>query len=214
MINSLRLGQDEVVEERPFSSPDHIVIDKVVLRTMIDEIHRHMFQIQGSQEAKYAYFFPTESRWQKRLLLLQPEELTEQDDVVIVGFFGKISADASPEVKDQILTIGKTLCQQLWQIPEILAYSTWLLADELNYANLVVLKSEDAIAQWRHTTPHIKAKDILSPQYYDCVRIYNGRCHFDPHQDRRVINFMRVKYWDYRVSPTWHAVRDLELSYG
>ncbi|MEM7330494.1 MAG: hypothetical protein AAF490_00290 [Chloroflexota bacterium] len=212
MKDSLRLGREEVVAERPFSSPDHIVIDKVVLRTMIDEIHRHLFQNQGSLEEKYAYFFPSESRWQKRLLLLRPEELQQRSEFVIVGFFGKISQVVDSDVQSEIFNVGKTLCQQLWQIPEILGYSTWLLADELNYANLVVLKNEEAIAQWRHTNPHIRAKDILSPKYYDCVRIYNGRAVFDQNLETHIINFLRVKYWDYRVSPTWHAVRQLEMA--
>ena len=211
MNKSLRLGREEVVAERPFSSPDHIVIDKVVLRTMIDEIHRHLFQNQGAPQEKYAYFFPSETRWQKRILLLRPEELQRHTKYVIVGFFGKIRPNVSPETQSEIFSIGKTLCQQLWEIPEILGYSTWLLADELNYANLVVLKNEEAISQWRASTPHVHAKDILSPQYYDCVRIYNGRATFDKHLDSFVINFMRVKYWDYRESPTWHAVRELEM---
>lgn len=210
MSNYLRLGKNEVVADRPFASPDHIIIDNVVLRTMIDEIHRHLLLQQEITQPHVKLFFPTEQRWHKRILLTRPQTLRQQNEVTVVGFFGKVNPQADSQVHIDIQTVGQKLCDQLLQMPAILAYYTWLLADELNYANLVVLKNREAIEQWRHTVPHTHAKDILSPKFYDCVRIYNGRCLNDPHYGNRII-FESVKYWDYRATPTWFAVRDLEI---
>lgn len=209
MEEILRLGRKQVLIERPFTNPDHITIDRVILRTMIDEVHRHIRKQSIQVESSYLHFFPSETRWQKRMIVTQPKKIFDGKVITLVGFFGKQRSPVCPHIAAKIFEMGKIFNEQIRQMPSIYAYYTWLLADEMNYANLVLLAQDEAISAWRKTTPHIFAKNTLSPQYYEYVRIYNGRFCYYPDTRRQSLKLCRVKYWDYRDPETWHAVREL-----
>lgn len=209
MNDAIRLARYQTVVERPFTSPDHIDIDKVVLDIMIAEVLKHLLIDPERMNQGYVYYFPSQQQWQKRILLNRLHELACGQSVTVVGFFGKRRLAVSEQVCQELSNFGKILDSQVPQQPAILGYYTWLLSDEINYANLVLLKNEAAIEQWRSSSPHTYVKDTISPRYYECVRIYNGRFTLDRSAKLQRLILLRVKYYDFRQSPTWQAVRSL-----
>lgn len=206
----LHLDMADVVEERPFTHPDHICLDRAVVCRLIDELCWKLETLSPTDETSTTTYFPNSSKWQKRLIIPNPSRLMQPKPLAIVGFFGRVRLHVSPAVQQQISEGDRELVNNFAHFPAVLAYSSRLLPDELNYANLVVLDSDEAIMKWRDYPPHPHLTDIVSPDFYEYVRIYNGRLPLNGLQNSSLLQWMRVKYWDYRVSPTWHAVRRLQ----
>lgn len=205
----LTLERAAVVVERPFTHPDHIAVDRAQLTILIGDLCRQLEAIPLHQTNSCTQYFPHEANWQKRLIIPNPNRFYEPRPFTIVGFFGRKRLNLPPQMVTDVFALGQTLMENFANFPDVLAYHTQLLVDELNYANLVVLDNEEAIQKWRNFRPHPHIADVFSPKFYEYVRIYNGFLPAGGLLNPNLIQLHRVKYWDYRATPTWHAVREL-----
>ncbi|MEM7116472.1 MAG: hypothetical protein AAF614_28815 [Chloroflexota bacterium] len=207
----LTLKREEVVVERPFTHPDHIFVDRAQICLLINDLCRQLEAVPLSKTNTSVRYFPHETDWQKRLIIPNPSRFYEPCPLTIVGFMGRKRLNIPAALSQEINAIGQSLIANFSHFPAVLAYHTQLLVDELNYANLVVLDNEEAIQKWRDFTPHPYATDVFSPKFYDYVRIYNGRLPSGGLLNPHLLQLHRVKYWDYREQPTWHAIRPLTV---
>ncbi|MEZ4514184.1 MAG: hypothetical protein R3C62_20105 [Chloroflexota bacterium] len=210
MNPALHLDMVDVVEERPFTHPDHVCLDRAAVCRLIDELCWKLETLPPTATETSTTYFPNSAKWQKRMVIPNPSRLMTPRSFAIVGFFGCVRQNIPQMVRQQISEGDRQLVDSFVHFPAVLAYASRLLPDELNYVNLVVLDNDDAIMQWRDYPPHPYLTDVVSPDFYEYVRIYNGRLPIGGLQNSSLLQFMRVKYWDYRVSPTWHAVRRLQ----
>jgi hypothetical protein len=201
----LVLGPEEVVEDRLFAHPDHVTADRSTLCFLIRDVHRRVKATTGPIDE----WIPSAENWYRHVIVPRPGELSNHEKVTVVGFFGRRRDLVAMEVAQGILDMSAELDRLIPQVEGVLAYSTHLLADELNYANLVMLRSEDMISAWRDIPPHPIAAGNLSKQYYAFVRIYHGSISVADLGTEGAVRLSRVKYWDYRSEPTWTAQREL-----
>lgn len=140
----------------------------------------------------------------RRTVVCDPDGLRNDADVQIVGFFGdrREAADKPTIEASEIELIG-----EFPNYPGIVSYSSVELVDGY-WANLVVHRSPDDREAWRGSAAHVDAVDRVAPIAYHGVRIHNGCI---PHgvPGHRTVVIESTKYWDYDVSPTWHAIRIL-----
>lgn len=204
-LQSTDLSPEESVEGRPFADPDHIPSDRSMLGVLIRDVHR---RLGGTRDA-IAAWTPSPERWHRRVLIPRPEAFDGLDRVVVVGFFGRVRDQVAPEVAARIHDLSTELEQRIHEVPGVLAYSTQLLADEHNYANLVMLDRPETIDVWRKTAPHPTAAGTLSAAYYAFIRIYRGSIAMARLADEGAVCLEQVMYWDYRSQPPWAARRRL-----
>lgn len=207
----ISLTRAEVVVERPFTHPDHIFVDRAQLRRLINDLCKQLEEIPLGSTTPVTRYHPHDQRWQTRLIIPNPNRFYEPRPFAIVGFMARKRLDLTTELTSEITSLGNSIIANFVHFPDILAYHTCLLVDELNYANLVVLDNEAAIQKWRTVKPHPYATDIFSPKFYDYVRIYNGTLPVGGLLNSSLLQLKRVKYWDYRTAPTWRAIRELAL---
>lgn len=201
------LGRREVVVARPFTHPDHIAADTAVLRTMLAAVRQQLAHVPASQfRPPLVTCFPDEAGWQKRVFTVQPRYFREAEGLTAVGFFGQRRQAADPALVTKIRETGEQMLDALMELPGMVSYCSMLLADAFNYANLVLLVSEQSVAVWRQNATHQHVNAFVSPDYYANVRIYNGLL-LRGARDRCRLQLHRVKYWDYQETPTWRAVR-------
>lgn len=201
----MTLGATDFVEDRPFTHPDHISADAEILRYLARQL-RLMLSHPARKIATPRTFClqPNgESNWEQRTVLVQPERLQEIRPITVVGFFGHRRADANATTAARF---DETLLAEFPQQPDLLSYSTTLLRDG-NYANLVLFANEDGLLHWSRSVAHTQAASVFAPDYYQTVRIYNGRLPAgiaSPEQ----LRLTRAKYFDYLTLPLWYAVRE------
>lgn len=157
---------------------------------------------------------PAEEGWQRRSLITDPAVFFGLDIVTVVGFFGRRRHNVAPSICDQIEEMSELLFNSIPDVEGVYAYVTQLLVDEYNYANLVLVDNADVIQRWRDTAPHPTAAATVSPDYYEHVRIYNGAVPAVVMSDPAALELHCVKYWDFRQTPPWMAVRELSRSAG
>lgn len=197
----------ELVPGRGFAHPDHVFTDRATMRMLTADFRRHLIESASGPIARYT---PSEEDWMRRVIIPRPDEAAPRVRFAVVGFFGRRRDEVSPDVVDEINRLGRTLVEAIPRATGVLGYLTHLLVDEKNYANLVVFDSFDSIQAWRDTTPHPVAAEMVSPDYYEHVRIYRGLVDVvAPEPDGFALTLDCVKYWDFRNRPTWHAIRNL-----
>ena len=200
MDNSRRLGPHELVPNRPFANPGRLDQDCLQIVSMITAANLARGRTQRTGRPVVG---------SDRLVITEAGRAHGDNPVAIVGFFGERRPDGTEELANQIEEINAQMVAGFEQFPMLLVYVSRLLADGLNYANLVVLSAEEGIAAWRDLPIHQPAAAELSPRFYSSVRIYNGAipCGLSctEHLALRV-----VKYWDFNAEPTWHSERSLE----
>ena len=201
----VRLGPHEVVADRMFAHPDHVSSDRTTLCLLIRDVQQRLASANGSIEA----WEPTRDNWYRHVLIPRPEAFESRQRLTVVGFFGRKRDSVPLEVARAIQNLSAELDARIPQFPSVLSYSTHLLVDENNYANLVLLDSEDAISAWRNLAPHPVAAGPVSQRYYAFVRIYHGSVDVERMHIEGAVQLERVKYWDYRSEPTWTAHREL-----
>ncbi|MEZ4863656.1 MAG: hypothetical protein R3C14_20210 [Caldilineaceae bacterium] len=209
MTEIVQLSQHDVLIERPFTNPDHIAADRAILQTIAHYVwqQHHELVAAGPTQQSFLCYYPTAQCWQKRLLLIHPEQLTPGQTLTMVGFLGQRRFEATPEIAARIMAMDEQLLLALGEAPGMVGYCSFLLVDGLNYANLVLMNSALTIDQWRQNELHQQINRFDSPQFYANVRIYSGLLTCHSPQLGPQVELQRVKYWDYQSTPTWHAVR-------
>lgn len=203
-----RLGPADLVPRRVFTHPDHIEADRAVLRVLIADLYRHVAGV-GAVEHPVLRYIPDEEDWFRRVVIPCPETLLGLRRMSAVGFFGRVRDSITPAIAQRIAGLSRELVEAVVATPGILGYSTHLLADERNYANLVLLKDVSVIECWKAQPTHDTAARVESPNYYEYVRIYYGSVRRDRPGDAADLRLHQVKYLDYRNDSVWLAVRDL-----
>lgn len=199
------LGPDEVVEGRAFAHPDHVTADRSTLCLLIRDVHRRAEGRTGPVED----YVPTADSWQRRVLIPRPADLAADRRFTVIGFFGRKRDQIALDVARRLQDMSAELDRRIPEFTPVLAYSTHLLVDERDYANLVLLDRETAADEWRHVAPHPVAAGPLSKDYYAFVRIYRGSVDAADMGTEGAVRLHLVKYWDYRCDPTWTAERRL-----
>lgn len=201
----LALTRDEVVPHRMFAHPDHVSSDRSTLCLLIRDVARRV----GMTKEPVEVWEPSKDDWYRHVIIPRPDAFGGHERLTVIGFFGRRRDLVSLEVARAIQDMSDLLDQRIPTFTSVLSYSTHLLVDELNYANLVLLDSPGAIDAWRNTEPHPAAAGSLSKDYYAFVRIYHGTIATQDLDREGAVRLERVKYWDYRDDPTWTAQRDL-----
>lgn len=202
------LGPSTKCTDRPFTHPDHVPADRAVLGTLVRDYHHHIRTATSPRQPVFRYV-PRAERWYRRIVIPRPDDVMTRDRLAVVGFFGRVRPDVPPELEEQMAAVGKELAESVLVAPGVLGYVTHLLADECNYANLVVLESIEVITDWRGRPLHALAAAYLGPAYYLHVRIYQGHVNTSDLTAENPVQLAQVKYWDYRTEPAWHAIRRL-----
>lgn len=211
MEEVVQLSDRDVLVERPFTHPDHIAADAAILQTIAQNVWFQLDQppLLTPASAAAPIYFPCERNWQKRLLILRAEALRVGHRLTLVGFFGQKNLRLDPQIYVEIMAADERLIRTLYDTPGVAGYCSVMLVDGLNYANLVLVNSEQVVERWRHNEVHRQVSDLLSPRYYANVRIYHGSLSFSQNRGPR-LQLYRVKYWDFRDEPVWRGVRTLE----
>lgn len=201
----LLLQPDELVEGRMFAHPDHISSDRSTLCLLVRDVQRRLRSATGAVET----WEPSPEQWYRHVIIPRPETFPSHGRLSVVGFFGRRRDTVAIETARAVQDLSTELEGRLSEFTAVLSYTTHLLVDELNYANLVVFESPEAIATWRDIAPHSTAAGPVSRDYYDFVRIYQGTVDAAQMANEGAVRLEKVKYWDYRSDPTWTAHRDL-----
>jgi hypothetical protein len=197
------LGSDELVAKRPFTHPDYVVKDRVVLSHMAKQVcmvlETHLDALQAGQPI---VINEPDGR-PHRFYVPRPMELSQAKRIFLVGFFGQKRKGMS---MDYFENLDDRLIEQISSFQGILSYSTMTLPDG-DCSNLVLLTEEEMKTKWAEGEIHQKAT-ALSPGYYKSVRINNG---IFPNGILRhdSLQITRVKYYDYQDAPPWRAIRKL-----
>lgn len=207
------LGPTEPAPGRCFADPGYIGADRTTMVTGLQHFARTLHAHRGSSGPVVEHY-PEAPGWQRRTLITDPTVFTGLDIVTVVGFFGQRNRGATPEICAQIEELSETLFERIPEVEGVYAYVTQLLVDEYNYVNLVLVDNADVISRWRQTDPHPMAAAVVSPGYYDSVRIYNGAVPVVAMTDPRALDLHCVKYWDFRETPPWSAVREFRRGAG
>ncbi len=155
--------------ERDFAHPQHTPRDLSVLEYMRQTLLANISNINDAG----TYFFTLNSQPTHRAIVIDPQILQSEQSLVVVGFFGQRNWQCPDAVVTAIDRTDIALVQGLFQFDDAVSYST-LKLDNGNCGNLVVLKNFDGIKKWREVQPHPYATDVLSPYYYDSVRLHHG----------------------------------------
>jgi hypothetical protein len=140
----------------------------------------------------------------RRTVVCDPVRLQRPGLVQIVGFFGdrRRTADEAAFQSSEL-----DLISEFTSYPGILSYSSIELVDHY-WANLVVHETPTDREEWRESEVHKYAVDHVAPNGYHGVRIHNG-CVGDGVCGVDTVVLESTKYWDYDITPTWHAIRQL-----
>jgi hypothetical protein len=132
-------------------------------------------------------------------------KLFSLENLTVVGFFGqkRPNADIRPLIQADSKFEGEFLKHH-----GLLSLSTLRLTNG-DFGNLVLFSDPAAKEHWSNSPLHRDLVALISPRYYRSVRLNNGvlpRGLESPHELRLV----RTKYLDYRTSPPWRAVREID----
>ncbi|MEM7029251.1 MAG: hypothetical protein AAF629_06775 [Chloroflexota bacterium] len=200
MQQSLNLGPNDIVMERPFTHPSHTFSDMYVLRYIIDQLCLTVQQYS----APPTVIHQTEPDGRPlRLVILQPDFLNHLQDLAVVGFFGHKQAGVS---FDRLDHMDEQLIDELPHHTGLLSYCTLRLHGDSS-ANLVLFAHSDAKATWGTSDIHSQAVH-LAPYHYASVRIYNGQLSEGVHNSG-TLRVTTARYFDYQSNPFWRATRQV-----
>lgn len=211
MRDVAQLSYHDLLVERPFTDPDHVASDSAILLTAAKNawsIAKQTMLSSGSITPQ-TIFYPEAEQWQKRTMLLCPSTMLTATSLTVVGFFGNKRTYVDMATEASVIEVGQQLCHALHQQNNIVCYVSKLLADAYNYANLVLIDSEQTIGNWRENEIHQQVTSVTSPKYYYNVRIYNGTLSITPQPHQLSLQLTQVKYFDYTSPETWYGIRQL-----
>lgn len=199
------LDPTDVLHNRPFTHPNHIVGDVNSLRYMVDQLCMFLDvpRLCADRSPPLVVHQPPGDQWTYRLVVVRPDELRAGRQLTFVGFLGQRREGADKELAHQF---DRMLVDEIPDYPGLLSYSTMALISG-NYSNLVLFTDPSAKQQWSRSQAHAQAVNRLAPDYYHSVRLYNGFLPRGIHASRE-LQLERIKYYDYRDDPWWHAVRE------
>jgi hypothetical protein len=204
----VRLGPGDILDDRPFTHPDHSQQDLSALRAMAHTLRERVSRLARlpwhHPQPLLCYLREGEGR-QHRVIVVDPGELMGGHGFTVVGFFGQKRADADVAV---LGGIDSELIAEVMSHPLLLSYSSLELRSG-NWANLVLLRHREGIDNWSASQRHAYASQVLAPGYYAGIRLHNGEL---PEGLRAIdqLRLLRTKYYDYRDdSIPWRAVREV-----
>lgn len=202
----IRLGPNDEVDEHPVTDTGAYERDIALLNYLLQDLRALTRRgARGEIEMRPEQVITWEVHGlARRTVVCDPAGLRDETDAQMVGFFGDRRADAD---RPTIEASEMELIGEFPDHPGILAYSSAELVDGY-WANLVVHREPDDRETWRASRAHVHAVERIAPMAYHNVRIHNG---FIPGgvTGSRTVVIESTKYWDYDVSPTWHAIRVL-----
>jgi hypothetical protein len=202
----ITLGPDNVVSGHPSTDTALYSPDLDLLAYMLQDLRG---LLRSNEVGKVELVAHEPILWEvhglrRRTVVCEPELIRRREPVCVVGFF----ADRRDSIDYVSLDdLELSLLLEFRQFPGILSYSSMELANEF-WANLVVHAVPDDTEAWRTSHAHRQAVAV-SPELYDAIRIHNGRIPGGI-PGNSAIELDRTKYWDYRSSPVWHAMREFD----
>lgn len=196
----------ERLTHRSFTDLRHSAYDLQAMRFMVTCVcllmeERMTREAEGTPPVHY---IPDRTSWNYRIVITQPAALRTKKVVTTVGFFGSRKPDANLPLAQEL---DHNLLPELFRHKELLCYLSLALPTR-NFANLVLFASPQGKAEWGGSRLHADAVRQLTPDFYDNVRLYNGRLeHGITRMDSLSLDI--VKYFDYRSDPIWRAQRTL-----
>lgn len=205
-MEPITLGPDENPPEHPCASSGFYQTDIALLNYLLQDLRVLTRRAAKGETDLHPHQVIT---WEvhglaRRTVICDPDSLMQPKLVHMVGFFGNRRANSDLEMIE-IEEVG--LIDEFRGYPGILSYSSVELVDGY-WANLVVHSSRDDREIWRGSQIHAHAAERVAPEIYTGVRIHNGYIDGGPVGTETVV-IESTKYWDYEVSPTWHAIRPL-----
>jgi hypothetical protein len=199
----VRLGPAEMVAGRPFTNLDHNDEDLAILRYMRQELCRGLSQAASVPERPLVLQFLEDGVRHHRIVISQLEGLLSCCEITWVGFCGQKRAGADSTLLDGI---DVELINEFPQYPDVLSYSSLELANG-DWRNLILMSCPAGIEHWRTSVRHAYAAHVLSPDYYENVRLHSGVLAGRLLSDSDLV-IRRTKYYDFRGGKLWLAVRE------
>lgn len=180
--------------ERDFAHPQHTAHDLEALEYMRQTLLTNMPNVNEID----TYFFALNDQPAHRVVVIDPQALKSRQALAVVGFFGQRNWQCPDSVVTAINKIDVELVQGLFRFAYAVSYSSMKLPDG-NWGNLIVLKDFEGIEKWREVQPHPYATDVLSPYFYDSVRLHRGTM---SHGLISPITLIGLKLYDFRDQRT------------
>lgn len=205
-LDPVLLGVDDAPPDHTFADPKRYDSDVALLNYLLQDLRVLARQIAAGERTLADY---DQIEWsvhglRRRTVICDVDALARPQTRQMVGFFGDRRIDSDGwEVDEAELDV----VAEFRSHPGIISYSsTELMGGQ--WANLVVHRAPEDRAGWRHSVVHIAAAEVVAPSIYHNVRIHNGCIPGGPVGPDTVV-LESTKYWDYDVSPVWHAFRRL-----
>lgn len=203
----IQLGTDDIIEEKPFTRAVHTSRDADNLervRHALVRLLRHM----SSDDCRCQHHleFVEEDGRAMRHIIMRPQDLLDATALAVVGFCGHKRAPIELPEQEEMTQVDAELVAELCQHPHMLSYCSVETGDG-NWTNLVLLSHHDGIQHWRGSARHAWAVESLTPRFYQHIRLHNGALPMGLASERIVLT--STKYYDFSVSPSWRAIRNL-----
>lgn len=192
------------LDERPFTDPACTTRDLQVVLFALEQLRLLFADINFASllSAGEQIFWIETSGRPHRLIICDATALRQPQPILLVGFFGQRRAGADPTPIDQV---DADLIAELTSHPGLLSYCSILLADG-EYGNVVLFSDEAAKLHWATSERHAYAARMLSPKYYESVRLHNGHLPDGLFAVAPPV-IAATKYVDYRGMLPWRGVR-------
>ncbi|MFZ0543991.1 MAG: hypothetical protein WAM60_01040 [Candidatus Promineifilaceae bacterium] len=204
MVKVPNLAPKDRVEGRDFADPEQIPSDVNTLRYMTDQVDLFLRnpQLYEHLSRPLVVYRPDTVKWVYRMIIPEPEQLMELEEITFVGFLGQRREDADLALGNEF---DEILVGEIPEHPGLLCYSTMALMCG-NFCNLVLFTDETVKANWSRSKAHAQAVGRLAPEYYLSVRLYNGLLPKGVAGSQEM-QMTKIKYFDYQEKPWWQAVR-------
>lgn len=105
-----------------------------------------------------------------RVVVLDPDALSQPRDLTLVGFFGlrREGVSATP-----LYSVDSQLVDDLGSYPGVVSYSSVELSDHES-GNLVLATDAAVLERWQRSARHAHVSRDLAPRHYAAVRILTG----------------------------------------
>lgn len=207
MIKNIQIGPFEKIENKPFTDLNHSTKDlarlKMMTQQLVDFYERSEYRV--SSKSKVPVFRSGSKDSEFKIYYIQPEQLFNLKNLMVVGFFGHRRKNAAIA---PLIQADKQFEKVFNNFDGLLSLSTARLPSG-DFANLVLFKDDEAKDQWHFNLLHYDTVTKISPPYYESIRLNNGIL---PKGVRApgLLRLTKVRYLDYTVSPHWRAVRKIE----